>query len=338
MSEQKLRGKHFIACEDWTREELDTLLKTAKNLKKMFHSGVPHRFLQDKSIFNIFFEQSTRTRSSISAGITQLGGHSHDLAPEMIQLFHGENAKDTAKVLSRMGHAIACRNYFFDMGHTYLQELSRWASIPVFNLQSDLYHPMQGVADLMTLQEKFGESLRGLKVTISWAYASTPPKPLSVPHTQMLLFARYGMNITVASPEEFPLSDEVARKARAHAEESEGSLTFVHDMDTAFEGAQVVIPKNWGGFASFNIYKDNDEQRRIMAANLAKYKNWRCTAKTMNLTADDARLMHSMPVDRGREVDDDVVDSDASLIYDEAENRLHTAKALMTLTMGRRGS
>jgi len=109
-------------------------------------------------------------------------------------------------------------------------------------------------------------------------------------------------------------------------------------MDTAFEGAQVVIPKNWGGFASFNIYKDNDEQRRIMAANLAKYKNWRCTAKTMNLTADDARLMHSMPVDRGREVDDDVVDSDASLIYDEAENRLHTAKALMTLTMGRRGS
>ena len=336
MAEQQLKGKDFISCEDWTREELDTLLKTAKNLKKMFHSGIPHRFLQDKSIFNIFFEQSTRTRSSISAGITQLGGHAHDLAPEMIQLFPGENAKDTAEVLSRMGHAIACRNYFYGMGHSYLEELARCASIPVFNLQSDLYHPMQGVADLMTLQETFGESLRGLEVTISWAYAATPPKPLSVPHTQISLFARYGMNITVAAPEEFPLSAEVTRKAQDHAAENDGSLTFVNDMDAASEGARVVIPKNWGGFASFNIYKDNDEQRRVMAANLAKYRDWRCTAKTIGLAADDARLMHSMPVDRGREVDDDVVDSPASLIYDEAENRLHTAKALMALTMSTR--
>lgn len=337
MSETQLRGKHFITSEDWTREELDTLLKTAKNLKKMFHSGIPHRFLQDLSIFNIFFEQSTRTRASISAGITQLGGHAHDLAPEMIQLFHGETAKDTAKVLSRMGHAIACRNYFYGMGHGYLQELSRWASIPVFNLQSDLYHPMQGVADLMTLQETFGESLRGLKVTISWAYATTPPKPLSVPHTQMLLFARYGMKITVAAPEEFPLSADVSRRAQAHAEENDGSITFVHDMDAAFEDAQVVIPKNWGGYASFGIYKDNDEQRRIMASNLAKYRDWRCTAARMEGAADDVRLMHSMPVDRGREVDDAVVDGDASIIYEEAENRLHTAKALMALTMSTRG-
>ena len=219
----------------------------------------------------------------------------------------------------------------------YLEDLSRYASIPVFNLQSDLYHPMQGVADLMTLQETFGESLRGLKVTISWAYSATPPKPLSVPHTQIALFARYGMNLTVAAPEEFPLSAAVMRSARDHAAENEGSVTFVNNMDAAFEDAQVVIPKNWGGFASFKIYKDNDEQRRVMAANLAKHRDWRCTAQRMALAADDARMMHSMPVDRGREVDDDVVDGPASLIYDEAENRLHTAKALMALTMGTRG-
>jgi len=337
MPELSLKGKDFITCEDWTREELDVLLKTAKNLKKMFRNGTPHRLLQDQTVFNIFFEQSTRTRNSMGAGITQLGGHAHDLTPDKIQLQHGESTKDTAGVLSRMGDAIACRNCFYGIGNKYLNELARWASVPVFNLQCDVYHPMQAVADLMTLQERSGESLKGLKVAISWAYAASHAKPLSVPHSQILLFARYGMEVTVAAPKEFPLQSAVVEKARAHAEENECTLAFTDDMDAAFEGAQVVIPKNWGGFAFFDDFQEDDEQLEEMRANLEKHRDWRCDARRMALADPDAVFMHAMPVDRGREADDEVVDGPASLIIEEAENRLHTAKTVMALTMRQRG-
>jgi len=337
MPELSLKGKDFVTCEDWTREELDALFKTAKNLKKMFHGGVPHRLLQDQTVFNLFFEQSTRTRISMGAGITQLGGHAIDLTPDKIQLHHGETPKDTARVLARMGHAVGCRNCFYGIGNEYLNELSRWASVPVFNLQCDVYHPMQAVADLMTLQEKFGDSLKGLKVTVSWAYATSHAKPLSVPHSQLLLFARYGMEVTVAAPKEFPLQSAIIEKAEAHARENECSLTFVDDMDAAFEGAQAVIPKNWGGFAHFDDFHEDAGQLEAMRANLEKYKDWRCDARRMALAQPDAVLLHAMPVDRGREADDVVVDGPASLIVEAAENRLHTAKAIMTLTMRQRG-
>ena len=195
------QGKHFITCEDWNDDELDVLFKTARDMKKTFYRGIPHRYLQDLTIFNIFFEQSTRTRNSMGAGITQLGGHAHDLTPDKIQLSHGETPKDTAMVLSRMGHAIACRNCFYGVGNAYLNELARWSTVPIFNLQCDVYHPMQAATDLMTLEEKFGHNMKGLKVTISWAYARSHAKPLSVPQSQILLFSRFGMDITVAAPE-----------------------------------------------------------------------------------------------------------------------------------------
>jgi len=336
MPERSLKGKDFITCETWSREELDILLKTSKNLKKLFKNGIPHRLLQDQTIFNMFFEQSTRTRNSMGAGITQLGGHAHDLTPDKIQLSHGETAKDTASVLSRMGHAIACRNCFYGIGNGYLNELAHWASIPVFNLQCDIYHPMQAIADLMTMQEKFGESLKDLKVTISWAYATSHAKPLSVPQSQILLFTRYGMNVTVATPNEFPLSAQIVETAQAHAAKSNGRLSFVDDMDAGFEGAQVVIPKNWGGFASFDEYLGDKEQQREMAANLEKNRNWRCDTRRMALADEEVKYMHAMPVDRGNEADDDVIDGPTSIIYDEAENRLHTAKAIMALCMSNR--
>ncbi len=335
MTAESLKGKHFITCEDWTIEELDTLFKTARDLKKMFERGIPHRLLRDRTIFNIFFEQSTRTRNSMGAGITQLGGHAHDLTPDKIQLSHGETPKDTAMVLSRMGHAIACRNCFYGIGNKYLNALAEWSSIPVFSLQCDVYHPMQAVADLMTIQENFGNNLRGLKVTVSWAYALSHAKPLSVPQSQILLFARYGMDVTVAAPKEFPLTRSIVDRAKAHAAESEGKLAFTDDMDAAFEGAQIVIPKNWGGFAGFDDYEDDEEHAKEMAARLEKHKDWRCDSRRIGLADDEVKFMHAMPVDRGREADDEVVDGPASIIYDEAANRLHTSKSVMVHTMSR---
>ena len=329
------RGKHFISEQEWTREELDTALDVSFDLKRRFALGEPHRLLQDKTVFMMFFEQSTRTRNSMEAGITQLGGHAHDLTPDKMQLSHGESAKDTAIILSRMGHAIACRNCFYGVGNDYLRELARWSTAPILNLQCDVYHPMQGLADLMVMQEKFGRDLRGLKVCISWAYATSHAKPVSVPQSQILLFTRYGMDVTVAAPKEFPLQEPIVEQARENARHG-GKLTFTEDMDAGFEGAQIVIPKNWGGFAWFDKWEDSEAQKKEMKANLEKSKGWICDARRMKLADKHVKYMHALPADRGKEVTDEVIDGPHSIVYDEAENRLHTAKAVMALTMGGR--
>lgn len=323
-----MRGKDLITLQEWTKGEIDTALDTSKHLKLLFANGQPHRWLQDKTAFMMFFEQSTRTRNSMEAGITQLGGHAHDLTPDKMQLSHGESAKDTAMVLSRFGHAIAIRNCFYGIGNKYLREVAHWSSIPIINLQDDLYHPLQALADLMTMQEKFG-ALDGLNVTISWAYATSHAKPLSVPLSQILLFSRYGMNVTVASPKEFPLLPEMVQTAETNAVGSGGTLRFVDDMDEGFKDAHVVIPKNWGGFA---FTEDAEE----MSANLQKHTDWICNERRMALADPEAVYMHALPADRGKEVTDPVIDGPQSIIYDEAENRLHTVKGVMALTMGGR--
>ncbi len=323
-----LRGKHFITLQEWSKEEIDTALDTAKHLKMMFALSQPHRYLQDKTIFMMFFEQSTRTRNSTEAGITQLGGHAHDLTPDKMQLSHGESAKDTALVLSRFGHGIAIRNCFYGIGNQYLREVAQYSSVPVISLQDDLYHPLQALADLMTIQEKFGNT-QGLKVTISWAYATSHAKPLSVPISQILLFTRYGMDVTVAAPPEFPLLPQMVSQAQMNAKNHNGNLQFVTDMDAGFEGAHVVIPKNWGGFA-------HTQDPQEMTTNLQKYKHWICDERRMSLADEHAVYMHALPADRGKEVTDAVIDGPHSIVYDEAENRLHTAKSIMALTMGGR--
>ena len=197
---KELKGKHFLTCEDWTKDELDTIFKTSFELKKQFLNEEPHLYLPHKTLFMIFFEQSTRTRNSMEAGMTQLGGHAHDLTADKMQLSHGESAKDTAIILSRMGHGIASRNCFYGIGKDYLKEMSKYSKRPVMSLQDDVYHPFQGLADLMTIFEHFDKNPKGLKVTISWAYADTHSKPLSVPQTQILLFPRFSLSCLTLFP------------------------------------------------------------------------------------------------------------------------------------------
>ncbi len=333
----KLKGKHFLTCDDWSKQELDTAFNTAFDLKEKFANEIPTRYLPDKTLFMIFFEQSTRTRNSMEAGMTQLGGHAHDLTADKMQLSHGETPKDTAIILSRMGHGIASRNCFYCIGNEYLNEMAKYSTKPVMSLQDDIYHPFQGLADLMTIFEQFGKNTKGLKVTVSWAYADTHSKPLSVPQTQMLLFPRYGIDVTIAHPKEFPLSKNIVDKALKNAEEGGGSLKFTNNMDEAFEGAQIVIPKNWGGFGYYDVneYLQNEEaSKKEMKANLEKYKSWICDENKIKLADKNVKLMHALPADRGHEVTDEVLDNpDISIVFDEAENRLHTAKAIMSLTM-----
>jgi ornithine carbamoyltransferase len=274
----------------------------------------------------MFFEQSTRTRNSMEAGITQLGGHGIFLDTSTMQIAHGESAKDTAVILSRYGHGIACRNCEWGVGNRYIREMAQWSAVPVMSLQCDLYHPMQGIADLMTMREKIGD-LRGVKVSVIWAYASSHKKPVSVPLTQALLFPRYGMDLTLACPDGFELPGWAVEQALANAEAHGGSVTVTHDMEQAYAGAQIVIPKNWGGWAA---ERSDEEVDSLLQAN----RGWKCTEKVMELADRDVMYMHALPADRNNEVEDSVIDGPHSIVYDEAENRLHTAKAVMTLTMG----
>ncbi|MCD6442336.1 MAG: ornithine carbamoyltransferase [Thermotogae bacterium] len=323
------RGRHFITLQDYTNDEIEIMLDLSRELKMKFYANEPTPWLLYKTIFMIFFDESTRTRNSVEAGITQLGGHAHFLTPDKMQIAHGETAKDTAKVLSRFGHAIAIRACKFGEGNKYIKTVAENSRVPVINLQDDVYHPLQGLADLMTIIEKFGRDLEGLKVTISWAYAESHLKPLSVPQTQILLFTRFGMDVTLAHPEKFDLMPDIVRQAKENAEKFGGKLEIVHDMDEAFKDADVVIPKNWGGFFV------SDDEREIIEET-RKHKDWICDERRMSLAKKHAIYMHALPADRGREVVDSVIDGEHSVVYDEAENRLHTVKAVMALLMGGR--
>jgi ornithine carbamoyltransferase len=289
----------------------------------------PTNYLPNKTVFLMFFEQSTRTRNSMEAGITQLGGHAHFLDTSNMQIAHGEVAKDTAVILSRMGHAIACRNCFWKVGNAYLNEMAKHSTAPVISMQDDLYHPLQAIADLMTIQEKRGKNLKNLKVSVIWAHATTHKKPISVPVSQVLLFPRYGIDVTLAYPEGYQLPDWVIDKAKTYAEANGGSLRITHDQEEAYRDADVVFPKNWGNWVT-------NEDTNVVDSLLEANKTWKCTEKMMALTGKDSLYMHALPADRVNEVEDSVIDGPRSVIYDEAENRLHTAKAVMALTMGGR--
>jgi ornithine carbamoyltransferase len=326
-----LRGKDFIATQDWTTEELDTLLDVSLSLKRQFALGEPTRYLSDKTLFMIFFDKSTRTRNAFEAGMTQLGGHAHDLTPSVMQISHGESPKDTGNILSRYGHGIAIRHDLEPgAGDTYIREVAKYADVPVINLQSDVDHPTQTLADLMTIREKFREGIRGLKIAVSWAYAPSYAKPMSVPQGLIWLMTRYGLDVTLAHPPEYTLMDHIVQDARRNAEESGGSFQIIDDMDAAFEDADIVYPKSWG---IENLFSRPEEALAISA----KYKDWICDERRMGLAKKHAIYMHCLPADRGYEVTDAVIDGPQSVVYDEAENRLHTAKAIMSLTMGGKG-
>jgi ornithine carbamoyltransferase len=322
----KFKGRHFITLEDWTKEEIDVLLDVSKEIKQKFLSNVPTPYLSNKTAFLMFFEQSTRTRNSMEAGFAQLGAHATYLDTSMMQISHGESAKDTAIILSSYGHAIACRNCFWGIGNKYLNEMAQHSSVPIMNLQDDLYHPMQALADLMTIYEVFQEPKK-LKVSIIWAYAKSHKKPISVPVSQVLLFPRYGMDVTLAYPVGYELPEWVIEKARLNAKAHGGSLTITHNMEEAYKDADIVIPKNWGSWVT-------NQSSVVIDDLLESNRHWKCTEEMIKLSKPHVKYMHALPADRGNEVDDSVIDGEHSIVYQEAENRLHTSKAVMLMTVG----
>ena len=323
-----LTGRDYIETVDWTVDEIEEALAVSGELKAAFRNGKPHRLLPDKTLFMLFLDKSTRTRNAFESGMTQLGGHAIYLDAEKTQVAHGESPKDMGIILSRYGHGLAIRHDLAPYeGNAWMREIARWADIPVINLQCDVDHPTQTIADLMTLRERRGENLRGMKVAVSWAYAPSYAKPLSVPQGLLTLLPRFGIDVVFAHPHGFELMPEVMERAEAAAAEAGATISVVHDMDEAFAGADVVYPKSWGRIDAFT-----DEPKAL--AESAEHSGWICDARRMSLASPDALYMHCLPADRGTEVTDDVIDGPQSVVYDEAENRMHTGKALMALTMG----
>jgi ornithine carbamoyltransferase len=323
-----LKARDYITTQEFTNSEIEALLAVSADLKRKFKGRIPHRYLSDQTIFLMFFDKSTRTRNSFEAGITQLGGHAHFLTADVMQVSHGESPKDTGIILSGYGHGIAIRHDLVPgEGNAYMREVARWADAPVINMQCDVDHPCQTLADLMTIREKRGKDLRGLKVAVSWAYAPSYAKPLSVPQGLIMLMPRFGMDVTLAHPPEYGLMPETLEAACANAREAGVKFQVTDDMDEAFRDADVVIPKSWGCLDTMGTRPE--ESLRIAK----KYRNWICDADRMKLAKSDAIYMHPLPADRGNEVTDEVIDGPQSVVFDEANNRLHTAKAIMALTM-----
>ena len=237
---QGLKGRDYITTQEWTLQELEVALSQATELKQMKRRGIPHRYLEGKTLCMFFFDKSTRTRNSFEAGMTQLGGHAHYIDAETSQIAHGESPKDTGIIMSRYGHGIAIRHDLIPgEGNAYIREVARWADVPVLNMQCDVDHPCQTLADLMTLREQLGHDLRDVKIAVSWAYAPSYAKPLSVPQGLILLLTRYGMHVTLAHPPEYSLMPEVVEQARQNAQASGAKFEIVDSMDERSEERRV---------------------------------------------------------------------------------------------------
>jgi len=347
-----LRNRDFLAETDFSPQEIRSILEVAEELKRERAMGVYHdTLLRSKTLFMLFYNQSLRTRNSFEAGMTQLGGHAHFLDPSKIYTpalegkevaYSTERVSDVARVLSRMGDAIAIRCYGdpvdweYGGAHALLQEFARWSDIPVLNMEDDIYHPFQGLADMLTVKEEFG-GFQGVNFTMSWAYSPSVHKPRAVPQSAILYATMLGMNVTLAHPEGFDLAPDIISKCQAYAEAGGGSFKVTNAFEEGFNNAHVVYPKAWAPVTLFQppvgTY-DFDRAQEIMDT----HKTWKTTSDQMDTCDKSAIYLHCLPADRGLEADNDVMDKTEgpgwrSAIFDEAENRLHVQKAVLSLVM-----
>jgi len=288
--------------------------------------GQPHAYLRDKVLAMLFFFSSTRTRGSFEAGMAQLGGHAAFIESKTTQISHGDTEKELGEIFGRYFDGIAIRHVTWGIGNQYLNNVASAARVPVLNMQCEIYHPHQILADLMTIIEKKGRDLRRKKMVVSWAYASSYLKPISVPQSLILQMPRFGLDVVLAHPPEFKLMPDIMEQAKEQARKYGAGFEVTDNMEEAFKDADIIYAKSWGPLLTT---QDPEEGKQIQD----KYKEWITDARKLALAKPDAIYMHPLPADRNVEVTDEVMDGPNSVVYDEAENRLHAQKAVMALTM-----
>lgn len=303
--------KHFISIHDITTEEFHALLDLAIRLKKETKAGIAHPILKGKSLGMIFTKSSTRTRISFEVGMYQLGGHPLYLNANDMQLGRGESIYDTANVMSRFVDGIMIRTF----AHQDVLDLAKYGTVPVINALTDYLHPCQAMADLMTVYEHKGK-LEGLKL----AYVGDGN---NVAHSLLYACAKAGMHMSVATPKGYACDEEVVENAKADAKETGSRILITNDPEEAVAGADVVCTDTW---TSMGQEAEKAERVKI-------FKDYQVNAALFAKSKEDSVFIHCLPAYRGYEVTEDVIDGPRSIIFDEAENRLHAQKAILATLM-----
>src|SRR5215210_684427 len=326
--------RNFLTTADWTREELEGLLLRAARFKRGEDASKP---LAGRSVGLVFFNPSLRTRASMQVGVYELGGNAVVLEPGGTSwtLEHRdgvvmdgdktEHVKEFVRVLARYTSAIGVRTFAAlkdwkeERQDPVLAAFARYSDVPVVNLESAMHHPCQALADMLTVREKLGAGRK--RVLLTWAW-HPKPLPMAVPNSFALAAAQMGHDLTVAHPPGYELDEDLVREINNAAFDAGATVTQTDDVEEAFDGAQVVYAKSWGSKEFYGSPQDDIEER-------APYRReWIVDAAKMGRT-DNAVFMHCLPVRRNCIVTDDVLDSPASVVIDEAENRLHVQKAIL---------
>lgn len=307
-----LKGKDMLSIHDLSVDEVQEILALAKELKAKQKAGVPHEILKGKTLGMIFEKSSTRTRVSFETGMYQLGGQALFLSNRDLQLGRGEPIRDTARVLSCYLDGIMIRTF----GHDRVEELAKWADIPVINALTDLLHPCQVLTDLLTIEEYKGKNLKGLKM----AYVGDGNNM-----TNSFLYgcAKVGMTFVAATPEDYRPDETVFKNALEDAKETGAELSLVTDPKEAVKDADIVVTDTW---ASMGQEAEHEARKKIFAP-------YQVNKELLKGADKRVIVMHCLPAYRGEEITEEVLEANADVIFDEAENRLHTQKAIMALTM-----
>ena len=309
----KLKGRNFLTLKDFTPEEISYLLDLAAQLKEDKKKGITGDSLKGKNIALIFEKPSTRTRCAFTIGCIDEGGHPEYLGKDDIQLGYKESVEDTARVLGRMFDGIEFRGFL----HENVEKLAKYSGVPVWNGLTDDYHPTQILADFLTLGEQFGE-LKGL----NFVFAGDGRNNMG--NSLMIGCAKMGINFTCLAPKSLWPKEELIEQCRTYAKESGAKLTFTEDTD-AVKGADCIYTDVWCSMGE----EDKAAER------VALLKPFQVNDELMKKTEKDTTVvMHCLPAVKGNEVTEDVFEKHAEVIFDEAENRMHTIKAVMVATLG----
>ena len=330
-------ANHLIRLGDLSQSRIDDLIDLSVRMKRR---GTTDR-LQGKTVGLLFFRGSLRTRASFEAAAYQLGGNTIHLSASSdfwaLEATTGkvmdgrapEHVRDAAKVLSCYVNALAIRpqaagaSWEVDRQDADIRTWAECSDVPVMNMESTLWHPLQGLADLMTLRESLGE-VKQKKLAVVWTHSPTPATP-AVVHSLVHVALRSGLNVSVAHPPGYELDGEVLSEAAALSEESGAGFETGLEPEEATAGAHVVYARSWASIADYG-------NPTLAASRRSRTQGWKVDEKLMSL-GQDAKLMHAMPVRRNLEVSDEVLDGARSLVYTQAENRLHSQKALLLSTL-----
>lgn len=307
-----LNGKDLLSIHDLSQDEFTEILETAARLKMELKAGIPHPILKGKTLAMIFEKSSTRTRVSFQTGIFQLGGQGIFLSTRDIHLGHGEPVKDTARVLARYVDGIMIRTF----AQSEVEEFAKYADVPVINALTDLLHPCQVLTDLLTMQEYKGKDLKGLH----FAYIGDGN---NMANSYLYGCAKAGIHCTIACPEGYEPDAQVLANAKEDAKATGAELKIVRDPAEAAKDADVLATDTW---TSMGEEAEREVREKV-------FQGYQINKDLLSVADKKAIVLHCLPAYRGKEITEDVLESYANVIFDEAENRLHTQKAIMALTM-----